>query len=285
MSPLTGDVPPPATPSPPPLTQILPWDFKTTFPEPLPEAIREGLFEEDDPDHVRWIHKEHANEALAVLEELDVVLDARRRGVDPKTGKKPTRPKTSERLDKFFETEPARLERWFGSLMGAYEDAFGVVAAMMFERAIRAWHAGIEVVAEKPAAASVVPIVPAEPNNWILLTGHGTRITARLPVPKPLPSAVASGHFGQEEDGRNVRPGPHEVRAITEQYAEKLIKLVESIGQAKRDGAVAEQDWLKEQLSAALAAYAEDFGDHAAQQLGAYVHRQAGLDLDDGRGR
>lgn len=48
---------------------------------------------------------------------------------------------------------------------------------------------------------------------------------ARLPVPKPLPSAVGKGNFGEDERGP-VRPEADEVRAITEQYAERLIDLL-----------------------------------------------------------
>ena len=38
------------------------------------------------------IHDEHARELLTVLHDLDAVLDARRRGVDPKNGKAPMLP-------------------------------------------------------------------------------------------------------------------------------------------------------------------------------------------------
>ena len=75
-----------------------------------------------------------------------------------------------------------------------------------------------------------------------------------------VPSAVAAGHFGQEEDGRAVRPGPHEVRAITEQHAEKLIDLLSNRDEAN--------------FQNGLAKYAEDFGQRAADQLEAYARRQ-----------
>jgi hypothetical protein len=100
------------------------------------------------------------------------------------------------------------------------------------------------------------------------------RVTACLPVPRPLPSAVSAGRFGQEENGRPVRPGAREVREITERHAEKLIDLLDSLASAPANG----KDALQAQFDAAIAAYGEDFGQHAADQLQAYVKRQASLD-------
>jgi hypothetical protein len=48
---------------------------------------------------------------------------------------------------------------------------------------------------------------------------------ARLPVPRPMAAAVGRGHFGKDEHGP-IRPTLDEVRAITEQHAEKLIDLL-----------------------------------------------------------
>ncbi len=271
-----------------PLVQRLKWDFKTTFPQPTDEALDAGIIPDEDtrPENIRAIHDEHARELLAVLHDLNVVLDARRRGVDPRNDKAPMLAPAKERLQKFFETEPVRLERWWQAQMGIYEEAFGPDAADAFAKAIRAWHAGIEVTTDSPAtpvamATDFKPpaaeLFPRERSR----SDRPKRIPARLPVPRPLPSAVTGGRFGEEEDGRPVRPGASEVRAITEQQAEKLIDLLDAVASAPAHGKTA----LLESFQNGLAAYAEDFGQPAAQQLEAYVRRQAGLDSGSRRSR
>jgi hypothetical protein len=273
-----------------PLVQYLPWDFETTFPEPLPQAIEAGILEDDDIDTVRWIHLEHAKEALAVLHELDAVLDARRRGVNPETGKPPRTPASSERLRKFFETEPGRLEHWYQTLMDTYAEAFGDEAADAFNKALRARHAGIPVTAERdrlpvsqPAETAEEP--PVQFHVQKLARTEHRRAVARFPVPTPLASAVAAGRFGHEENGRPVRPGPHEVREITRRHAEKLIDILDSIAQAAGSCVPGEANRLQGLFDSALAAYAEDFGRHVADQLEAYVRRQAALDASERRER
>jgi hypothetical protein len=170
--------------------------------------------------------------------------------------------------------------------MDVYEEAFGFEARDAFAKAIRAWHAGIEVVAESTARAVANVIEPpaSEPESLPLaLPRHDRprRIPARLPVPRPLVAAIAAGRFGQEENGKPVRPGPHEVREITEQQAEKLIELLDQIAGAASNGNGA----LLESFQNALAAYAEDFGRPATDQLEAYVRKQASLDCGSRRGR
>jgi hypothetical protein len=272
----------------PPLVQSLPWDFQSTFPQPTPEAIDAGVVSDEDatPENVRAIHEEHARQMLAVLRELDAVLDARRNGVDPRNNKAPMLKEAKERLQKFFETEPARLERWWQALMDTYEQAFGPAAADAFGKALRARHAGIPVTAEKPRAvtpppAAVTEETPAQPLIRQLASYAARRIIARLPVPTPLPSAIAASHFGQEENDNPVRPGPHEVREITRRHAEKLIDLLDSIAHAFGSCVPGEANRLQGLFASALAAYAEDFGQYAAAQLEAYVRRQAGLDPSD----
>jgi hypothetical protein len=119
--------PPPLPVSQPPLVQYLPWDFQSTFPQPTPEAIDAGVISDEDaaPENLRALHEEHAREALAVLRDLDRVLDARRRGVDPRNNKPPMLKEAKERLKIFFDTEPGRLDRWWQTLMDTYEQAFG----------------------------------------------------------------------------------------------------------------------------------------------------------------
>ncbi len=267
----------------------LKWDFRTSFPEPTEQAIEAGTVTAEDlhPENIRGIHEEHAREMLATLRDLDTVLDARRRGVDPRNNKAPMLQKAKERLQKFFQTEPARLEQWYANLLGVYSDAFGDESASALDKAVRAWHAGVEVIGEtKPASLPVKMAVAetdepphAEPKH--ARHHRPARIIARLPVPRPLPSAVSAGHFGQGEDGKPVRPGTREIREITEQHAEKLIDLYDAI----RSGPMAGKEALQEQFDAGIAAYAEDFGQHAADQLRAYILRQASLDSGKRRSR
>ena len=269
-------IPPPSVPA-NGLTLKLKWDFRTSFPEPTEEAIEAGTISAEDlhPEGIRSIHEEHAREMLATLHDLDAVLDARRQGVDPRNNKAPMLAEAKERLQKFFQTEPARLEQWFENLLGVYQDAFGQEAAEAFGKAVRAWHAGVEVVAESPpapAATREAPVSAVRPRR--VQRKEPRRIIARLPVPRPLPSAVAALRFGQAENGRPVRPGAHEVREITQRHAEKLIDLLDQLASAPATG----KRPLQEAYAAGITAYGEDFGQHAADQLEAYVKRQAGLD-------
>jgi hypothetical protein len=281
--------PPPLPVSQPPLVQYLPWDFQSTFPQPTPEAIDAGVISDEDaaPENLRALHEEHAREALAVLRDLDRVLDARRRGVDPRNNKPPMLKEAKERLKIFFDTEPGRLDRWWQTLMDTYEQAFGHEAADAFGKALRARHAGIPVKAGKPAAETPAPTKPIGetrvnlPGSKPARERSHRRIAARLPVPRPLPAAIAAGHFGQDERGRPIRPGAQEVREITEHHAEKLIGMLDTLASAPQNGT----DALQAEFTAGIAAYAEDFGQHAADQLEAYVRHQAGLDSSSRRER
>jgi len=181
------------------LVQVLPWDFRATFPEPLEEAIESGKLHEDDVEfeNLRALHEEHANHALMLLSDLHAVMDARRAGVDPRTGAKPRTPKQQEALQKLFDQEPKRLEHAFEVLIDVYEEAFGAEAADAFRKAIRARHAGVEVVSELP------------------------------PTPTPLPTSVNQGVFGIEEDGATVNPGLDEVRDILENVTDALAEMPE----------------------------------------------------------
>jgi len=106
---------------------------------------------------------------------------------------------------------------------------------------------------------------------------------AVLPVPKPLPSAIGRGYFGEDEHGP-VRPSPAEVRAITENHVERLIDLLGGIAEVEgflRDSQCSdrsrlyhEKDRLQCAYHSAIAMYAEDFGDHASQRLDAYARNQ-----------
>ena len=111
------------------------------------------------------------------------------------------------------------------------------------------------------------------------------RHPAVLPVPKPLPSAIGRGHFGEDEHGP-IRPTPAEVRAITENHAERLINLLERLAEVEgflrnsqcsdRARLYHEKDRLLSAYQGAIAMYAEDFGEHAANRIDTYArHRLA----------
>jgi hypothetical protein len=163
----------------------------------LEEAIEAGKLHESDIEfeNLRALHEEHARHALALLSDLDVVTDARRLGIDPATGAPPRNEKQKERLERLYTEEPKRLEHAFEVLVDVYAEAFGDKAADAFRKAIRAWHAGVEVISEQ------------------------------VPSPSPLPTAVEAGVFGVEEDGAVVRPGDEEVQEITVEVTDNLLGL------------------------------------------------------------
>jgi hypothetical protein len=179
----------------PDLLQVLPWDFRTSFPEPMEEAILNGRFQPEDaePENLAALHDEHARHAMVLLDDLETVMDARRRGVDPRDGKAPRTTKQREALEKLFKEEPSRLERSFDTLIDVYEEVFGPDAADAFRKAIRAWRAGVEVIGEAP------------------------------PMARALSASIEAGIFGMEEDKTTVSPDVEEVAEITERVADALI--------------------------------------------------------------
>ncbi|MGA2233171.1 MAG: hypothetical protein ABSH22_19890 [Tepidisphaeraceae bacterium] len=170
--------------------------------------------------------------------------------------------------------------------MDTYAEAFGDEAADAFNKALRARHAGIPVTDEEPVSdPSPPPETPVESHASKIKRREGRRVVARLPVPTPLSSAIAAGQFGYQENGKPVRPGAHEVREITRRHAEKLIDLLNSIAHAAGSCVPGEANRLQGLFDSALAGYAEDFGQQAADQLEAYVRREASLDAGERRER
>jgi len=297
--------PPPASTPEESLVQRLRWDFRESFPEPLPEAIDAGIVSDEDaePENIRAIHQEQTRQLLATLRDLNFVGDARRRLFDPRTGKTPNSPEDKERLQERLARETQRLELWWQTLIDTYAEAFGEEAADALGKAIRARNAGIEVVAETQSETQAVappmkgseptaePVIePKPPGNDLIKkllarkTPHPRTVSARFPVPKPLAAAVAAGHFGRDENGV-VRPSAAEVRAITLCHSEKLIDLLEAIEQAAHSCVPYEADRLRESFRSAITVYAEDFGQQAAAQLEAFVRRHACLRAsENGRG-
>ncbi len=240
-----------------PLTLRLKWDFKTTFPQPTDEAIDAGVIDASDtePENLKSLHENYARECLASLKALDQVMDARRRGVDPGTQQKPRTHASRERLRKYFNEEPDRLKHAFHVLIDTYGEAFGDEPAAAFEKALRAWHAGVQVETETlptPKAEAAENIQPAA-------KPRPKRIIASLPVPKPLPRAITEARFGQTDRGP-VRPSAQEVREITETHADRIIDALCENSRAD--------------ITPLIQMYADDFGEEAARRLEAYCRRQ-----------
>jgi hypothetical protein len=299
---------PPADEAEQSLVQRLRWDFRESFPEPLPEAIDTGILSDEDiePENIRAIHDEQGRQLLATLRDMSFIGDARRRLFDPRTGKAPSDPQDKERLQRRLTSETQRLELWWQTLIDTYAEAFGEEAADAFGKAIRARNAGIDVVAEsqpgvwavapkihssQPIAAPViepaVPVKEAPKTPEVRRPPHPRTVSAHLPVPRPLNTAIAAGHFGRDESGVVIRPTAREVRAITLRHSEKLIDLLEAMHQASLSCIPPEVVRLEKVFRNGIATYAEDFGEPAARQLEAFVRRQASLRIGPGdhRGR
>lgn len=136
------------------------------------------------------------------------------------------------------------------------------------------WDAALRERQQTPPASVDVAVKPLKARSS---HKRHTDVVARLPVPRPLPDAVAAGHFGQDEDGKPIRPEADEIRAITESLADRLIELLDAIGEVKQESA---RQTMQEQFAQGIQMYALEFGDRPAQQLEAYVRRQAALDED-----
>lgn len=236
------------------LVQTLPWDFCTTFPPVMEDAIEAGILHEEDalPVNLASLHEEQINTCLAALTDLEVIHDARRRGVDPKTGKKPRNQSKQRELHDSLSQEIMRIEHWQHTLLETYEGAFGTEAARAFDKYIRARHAGV------PVVASSAPPHPPAP--------------CELPVGKPRPSAVAAGVFGQDENGP-VDPSDDEILDITQNHAQSVIELIEYW----RDRTPSSTDQSTLEVREAVKQYAADFGHAAADKLLAYCRRQVAL--------
>lgn len=267
----------------PPLIERLPWDFTTTFPPPTEEAIDEGILHDTDvlPDNLKALHVHFTEQLLANRRQLDKVLDARRRGLDPNTGKPPKSHAGRERLRRLC---PDSLERDFNTLMLTYENSFGPEAAHAFNRFIIARQVGIPVEIDKAVrplqTASNQPAEIAPPPRAKRRSHPGS---SSLPLPRPLPEAVKAGHFGIE-DGKPINPTPNEVHEITVQHAEKIIDLLDGRRQMERSYTApqctdrarvgAEVAKLKDQVQTAIDKYAISFGQRAAEHLRRYCQRQ-----------
>jgi hypothetical protein len=137
--------------------------------------------------------------------------------------------------------------------------------------------ASLEVLTDKSRVVPLVATAEEPPPSFVANVRRSRgAIAARFPVPRPLPAAVAAGRFGYDENQRPICPDADEVGAITESQTTKLIDMLEAMTPAPGKPAV--MDSLPDAFHAIIAAYAQDFGEHAAQQLEAYARRQASLE-------
>lgn len=281
----------------------LPWDFESTFPAPLDEAIRDGALNADslNDESIATLHHEHARECLAVLSDLEALRRAFGTGTDPQTGKAPHTSQAREGLAKLFAEQPHTLKHAFEVLLDTYENVFGDGAAEAFRLYLAARNRGVTVTAERATQQPSPPPPPPSSNHRHRdqsddgTASHDPNVDSQallkstepeLPVPKPLPCAVRRGVFGVDEDGDPVEPSEEEVRAITEYHADRLSRLLDAIIAAEnqvryahrsdRAAAVRALDCAYSAFQSAAALYEEDFGDQAARHLESYVRHVAG---------
>src|SRR5882724_3277408 len=141
-----------------------------------------------------------------------------------------------------------------------------------------------EVEIQKPLSQETLPGIPVVADaSTPTTTVRARRSPVVLPVPKPLPTAIGRGHFGEDENGP-IRPTAQEVRAITENHTERLIGFLDGLQEVNallnnsqcsdRARLFHEKDRLLSGYQGALAMYAEDFGQNAANRLDAWARHQ-----------
>jgi hypothetical protein len=176
------------------LVRVLPWDFRTCFPEPVAHSFIPALADVGDKRSsvLRGIHEETATRGLALLTQLDASAEAQRVRTHPETGSEPANTEASAALRERMADEKPQAEQDFEKLIQRYAESFGKQAGEAFRSAIRVWHLG------------------------------GVVITALPPIGRALPESVQAGNFGYEEDGVAVNPSEEEVFEITSDLAEYL---------------------------------------------------------------
>lgn len=273
----------------------LPWDFATTFPEPLPEALAAGKLGDEDlsREQLASIHEEHAREFESLLRDLEAIEEAKRTGINPKTGTRPRTEKAREQLRRYLETAPSEIQQTLDILVGVYEDAFGASAASAFREAIEARHAGIAVTASAQSQSSPESLPGSELDR--LSTTDAITAAADIgetfdeqtdgegpPLARPLQTAIDAKVFGEDDFGQPIDPGEEEVESFTVVTAERMIEALAELRDVdeRLDANLVSQERLRliqqkertwTKYHAALALYVEDFGTDAGAFLECWV--------------
>ncbi len=118
-------------------------------PEPLPEAVECGVFgmEESGPvipdaEQIALLVREHAEELLNTIMDIDALQDGIRRGIDPRTGRAPKTEAQRIKLDEFLKRAELRLQRTRDDALAVYADAFGDENARVLEEHLCLWVLG-----------------------------------------------------------------------------------------------------------------------------------------------
>ena len=137
------------------------WDFATTFPAPLPEAIAEGrlYFGDAEPENLAALHAEHILACRGSLATERTMLDAAVRGVSPYTGRPARTQATRDALAERTAGRAVEARRHYEELLEAYAECFGWDAAGALQAHVES---GTPAVPEPPPPESGDPKGPAE---------------------------------------------------------------------------------------------------------------------------
>jgi hypothetical protein len=173
------------------MIRVLPWDFKTSFPEPLLPSSVPDLVEAGDHrgSALRTMHIERIRQGLDLLTRLDTIAEGQRLGMVPETTSNLKDDDKNAELHQRSASEQSALQTALELLVREYAITFGKPAAEAFHAALRLWDMG------------------------------GAVTTALPPVSPALPDAVRRANFGYEEDGTAVDPSAEEVLEISQALA------------------------------------------------------------------
>jgi hypothetical protein len=180
-------------------------------------------------------------------------------GAIPETGKRPRTAAARKRLTERLEQAPGKLRAQFDELLAAYADGFGEEAAAFAD-----W---VQDVHENHLPRPEMRSVEID-----------------LPVPAPLPAAVAKGVFGTDDNDDPIDPSEEEVHEISMQHGEQLSEVLQELDAvnkrlaaqpSNREELIRHKERLTCQKQGMLALYAEDFGEAAARHLESWArHRR-----------
>lgn len=141
-------------PNPPTPALAAKWDFASSFPPPLEEALDAGVIDEADvhPPNLKTLHGEYQRLALQCFRDQDSLAEARRCGIDPSTKEKIQDVEQLKDLGERLSNQERRSDSTFDVLMETYAESFGQEAADQFRKVLRCRHHGIEVTTELPDA-------------------------------------------------------------------------------------------------------------------------------------